>query len=770
MLAHTFRIAFLVLPLALVGCGGGGGSNSPSDDSVPDTPKPRNPTAFKLLKKAPIVPEVHSQSKRMEVAFGEMREGCAEVGGTFNERTLTCLCPDRADGIPQFFVTKTESKEIPVFQPQCFAGRTHLDRKIDSSYNALVRKYGASGFFTSVRNLFDPRIDADHQINLNVRHKDNEEYMYRVAAAFDEREPVIFLDPNFADSRDAAQTTINVDLDISATEPPYDPATLKSLAKVWDRYKINEKDRTRFDFHFYARYFESITPITGPKLPGNLGFDFPEIPADNPDAEDIARLKAATTVLTDYLNGGRMFRDAFVTDVRILTEGCHLRCFVTTAYELGGLEYRYERMYLYGTVVYSRLMEYSGDLQAAGMSYRTMALLGKGNGISAVFVNRRNTADLGASWTVAMYDEKLKLSTEFKDTLIDNRFKLKENVTINNSRLKETESVIILGSGMDYRDSAVLNWVKRGPHQSFDYLKGGSILGWWDIPAGDSNAYHYSRFYDGFFRNNYGAVAQKESNYLNQVARHVVGFHSKTGDVSFVPFSNDRRLQHGSELYKAMAKTGARVVLGLDQQQVGANKSCAIDNAYLDGKYLFILQAGYGGRVNPDVACLPNVKTGPNRIVVASGFIDGESTADWGDRGDDFADISANPFDGFEQGSDLPGGEGQSFAAARVAHTTAKLLKQFRKELNPEQVRLAILLSAQMHHEWINDTRTGGTFNADNAQKAAQYMADVINGEITIPTDLTREQLMARIVKASGALRDPARIDKQVQRLVAKGI
>lgn len=750
----AIRRILLLVPVFVLGCQSGAKTQKAEQSTEPGA---KNPNAFKKLVKTSAKPKFYSAEERLSFAFSQLKEGCELVGGTFDQRSRSCECPDLANGTPQFYTTKSTPNQLLAAVGRCYEARPLLqEENVFPTFEDMVKRGGAETFYHSVKNQYDRGLGSDYILNLKSVHKKNTAYMETVAKALDKRRPHVYFSSGFGQD---AKTILHIDRDIDANASPYDPATIKSLSKVWDRYKRSKDDRTEFVYPLFARDFTNITPIMGPKVAGNKGYDFPKIPSDNPHAAQLAKVKAAVQLLTGYLNGGATSRGNFQEDVQILSEGCHLRCLATTKFTVEGTGFRYERMYLHGTVVYARLLEYEGDLIAARMSYSSQVILGNGNGISAVIINEKDTSGIIGARHVTMYDENLQFTTDFKEALSIPASGVGKGVDI------DLEPVVVLDSGLDANDAETMRWLKRGPNVAQKYGDGGSLLGWWNAPKADPAGTSYAKFYDGMYTDDYNALPASE-NYVNHLAKHVVGFHRSVGEVGFVPFSPHWQVSRNSALYEVMAKTKARIVLVPKIMQVDGATSCPRNNTYLDPQYLFVLQTGYGGLENPTDVCLPNLRDATNRIVVASGLYGPTSVASWSDAGEQFADLSESAIG--KLGMD--GGKGQSFAAAKVAHIAAVIAKRHGEVLSNDLIRMAILLSVNVDFNRPNSTRTGGDFDPDSALKAAQHMADVLAGKKKLGEVTSRSDLMANIIKASGALTDDEQVRKQVARLIANGI
>lgn len=699
--------------------------------------------------------------KRKEIAFSAYKNLCLSIENTtFHQRDQVCQCTDQGDEKYKFTLVKSR-RDRKKNEARCEQIQPLNPPDGFETFAEYLKASGASEFKKSFENI-------------------SRKYRTKPVFKFGKSLPSGFLTA-FANSLDANPLYPDIPqyyglggnqfVHIGYGQDDAGPIKwyFKRLSTIWGNYSRTPAALLGPKYSLFVRSPEGLSAVLG--VPGQKrnGWNFPNVPKDDENFEELNNLRIATAELNEYLFGGGMRMLKFKTHTSIIEEGCHLRCFVSNEFKSQGRSFRYEKMYIYGEIVAARLLRFEGDVLSPGATYSSMVYFGKNDAISAVVVNRRNTDSVSAGWVLDVYDEKLEKVYRYDETRIESSSALLEALAIPNDSIESSTPVVLLEGILDYRDFEVMKWIKKGPYRSKSYLLGGSVFGWKNAGKGDSMGYQYSSFYDGLFTDDLDNPSPDEKYYhANIVGRQVLGPIDQNYHLSLIPtssfeYTNDRM----ADLYRIVRESGARVINYSAIVLVDGANSCPLNDTRLSVDALWVLGAGNDGLEDPTDTCEQNLEPKHRRLVVAANAEDSLELEYYSDFGRNYADLSAGGVGYDRYGNSY---EGTSFAAPKVSHTAATIINRYGSKLSNQLVRLAILLSVDVDVYSPMSTRSGGRLNKDNAIKLAGYMSGIVDGSIDFPYNLTKKQIMARLIRASGSLTNDDEIAKQVEWLVSNGI
>lgn len=720
----------------------------------------------KLIKLQPLLnPEnehvVVGSKKRKKAAFEEYRKLCSSVENTvYDERDQVCRCENIGEKKYKFSLVKSRRARRHI-EPRCVEVSSLKPPEGFSSFEELLKESGRDDFI----KVFEGRSQKHRTISTFKFAKElSDNFYYALARELDINPIELDLPPYYGIG---GGLFVNVGYSQGlADELNWE---FKNLSNIWGNYSRTPALLIGPKYSLFVRDAKRFRAIVGMPKSNRRGWDFPNVPKVDNNYEELKDLRLATIDLNKYLfRGGEELQDSKMY-VSIIEDGCHLRCFTSLEYTSHGKKFRYEKMYIYGEIVAARLLRFEGDVISPGGAYSSMVYFGKGDSISTVVVNRKSTEGVSAGWVLDIYDENMDMIIQYDETRIHDPSSLLSALAIPNEKIEESTPVLLLEGLIDYRDADLMRWVKKGPYRSKSYLSGGSVLGWKNAAKNDVMGYQYSSFFDGLFTDNLNNPSAEEQYYhANIVGRQILGSMTNDVPISLVPtsshdYTNDRM----QNLYRIVNESGARVINYSAIVLVDGEKSCPLNDTRLSVEALWVLGAGNDNLENPRDTCEQNMKPKHRRLVVAANIEGGLELEYYSDFGTDYADLSASGV-----GQDMHGDryEGTSYAAPKVSNAAATIVNRYGSNLTNQLIRLAILLSVDVNVDSPMKTRSGGRLNKENALAAAAYMNGIIDGSIDFPYNLTKRQIMARIIKASGSLTDDRKISKQVDWLVSNGI
>lgn len=750
------RLVYLFLVL-LVSCGGKttAKQSSQSEDQ-----------SKLLVKLQPIVkPEndhvVIGAKKREEIAFSKYKALCLTIEGTkYDERDRVCKCVQNGVKATKFAMITSLSDRRKI-EPRCEEIEPLSPPDSYSSFLDYLNEAGEEKFKDQFRNVFQKyRAVPDFVFSNSV----DGEYLRKLAIELDKKP--LFLDIPQSYGKGTLQ---NIRLGIQREDRASLMNPIKGLSKIWGNFVRSPTTVYGPSYDIFVQDVKNVHSVLGVPSDVRKGWIFPDISNDSPNKEELAKLKNATIKLNGYLFRGE--EELQNTRYRILLneDGCHLRCFVSLEFTSNNEQFRYEKMYIYGEIVAARLLRFDRDVIASGGTYRSLVYFGKGDSISMVLVNTRVTDGISAGWRFDVFDESLKHTFSFDEKRITDSDLLLSSLDIPNDEIGNTSPVIMLERIVDYRDRELMKWVKKGPFRSTSYIDGGSVFGWKNAKKGDTNGFDYNLFYDGLFTDDLNNPQPNDTYYhANFVGRQILGSVSENTSVSIIPtssyeYTNDRM----EDLYRIVRQSGARVINLSAMLLIDGKHSCPLNDTRLSIDALWVLAAGNDGLENPEDGCEQNLKPLHRKLVVAANIEDGLELEYYSDFGTEYADLSASGVAYDMHGERT---EGTSFASPKVSNTVATIVNRYGSNLTNQLIRMAILLSVDVDVYSPMATRSGGRLNKENALAAAGYMNGVVNGSIDFPYNLTKKQIMARIIRASGSLTDDDEISKQVDWLTKNGI
>lgn len=752
MKIYLYAVCFLLL-----GCGRTTAAEQNENSGDP---------AKKLVKLQPIIkPEkshvIVGPEKRKKIAFAEYRNICLSIEGTeYDERDEVCRCKAKPNKNLKFTLVKNIKNRRRI-EPRCEEIYPLSQPKGYDSFSKFLAEVGLLKFREWFKNVQQKnRASPEFHFSSNIP----DEAYFDLANDLDSKP--LFLDIPQSYGRG---NVLNLRIGYGQSDASSLKTPIKQLTRVWGSFSrsIFQVYGPRYDL--FMRDFSSLRSLAGLSSDDRSGWKFPTVPASNRNKAELNRLKLASETLSKFLfqNGPEPRGVRYKVD--IIEDGCHLRCFVSMEFSTNGDKFRYEKMYIYGEIVASRLVRFDRDVVTSGGVYASLAYFGRGDSISVVVVNKKNTEDLSAGWEMDVYDENLNPMVRFEENRIPEPSVLLEALSIPNQDIENTSPVILLEGLVDYRDSFFMKWVKKGPYRSTNYLSGGSLLGWKNAIKKDNEGFYYSDFYDGFFTSNlYNPEPEEKYFHANIVGRQIIGFGGQVGAVSIVPTSwNDYTNDRMEGLYTTAQLSNARVINLSGIVQTDGGHSCPLNDTRFTTAAIWVLGAGNDSLENPKDTCEQNLKPLHRKLVVAANVEGTLELEAYSDFGVDYADLSASGIS-YDMHGDMY--EGTSFAAPKVSNTAATIINMYGSNLSNQLVRLAILLSVDVDVYSPMKTRTGGRLNKPHAIEAARFMSGVIDGSIDFPYNLTKKQIMARIIRASGSLSDEDEIQKQVDWLVSNGI
>lgn len=748
-------IVYFSMFTLLAACGAKS-SGSSQNDQIPPVEDP-----FAKLMHIEPKGKTYPESEKMDIAFAVLKARCLESGNYFSEADKLCECP--ISDVPVSFSLKTASEKSKEVAASCVRHEMEIPGNGYDSFAELLSG-DREKFINTISYMGGDlnRLVANFEFHLAEKQQDKA--YEQIATALDEQPLYLKNGPRF---KWFGSYDIHVGWEYPDSSDYNQLASLvKSTAKFHGfpgRTRLERKGIKLLGFITNPANFSRV--LSAP-IEGRKGWDFAVPDSNDDNFKELSDLRAATAVVNSLLRGEIDRLPDQKDRVIIVEDGCHLRCITTTEFSAVGAKFRYEKLYVYGEIVATRISRFTGDTYFAGMSFSSSVLFGQGKLPAIVTVNRKFTEGLKAGWQVDVYGETIRKVKSFSENHIDDESLLKSHLELTHGSVENSAPIIMMDEIVDYRDKYLMSFIKKGPFRTTSYVKGGSVFGWFDAVPGNRRGNNYAEYYDGLLDLSY--AAHKGNEYHSSfVGRLIAGIPHNTGETSIIPMSKFASFANPRVFNDVITMSRARVVNQSHILVIDGKKTCPLNNYHFDKRAIWVSGAGNDGLENPADGCYQNMTPIHRRIVVAANYEGSTRLTDYSDRGRYYADISASGIAYDRHGKKS---EGTSYAAPRVSQTAGMLFKRYGDKLSNQLIRLAILLSAKVDVYERSDTRTGGALNREGALRAGQYMHDVLSGKARLPKDLTKRNLMYRIIEASGTLNEEDQISDQVEWLIEGGI
>lgn len=718
--ACRYRSVLLISTSLLSACGGSAGQH-----------KARSPSDVREVGPVEIGPTL-SNHLHVSRAFATLTEDCLAVGGQFHERDRTCVCPSTAAGVPQAF------QALYRMNPSLGLKRRIFDRYACSEQYQLRPMNGRIGFtqllrrgrehflkdLRELRNMGNGR-SLVFEIDDNLPDKQLQD----LAAYLDEAVPYIHI-PSGNQWREMYRVKLfkaDDSLDRVKRIPYFD---FEDTGLI-ERYG-NEV------FIWSLKDFQHL----GLKPPGP-----PSTLADRPLIANplIPKLMDGLHAYQNYLKGDQPLQ--LQEDVLIVSEGCHILCDYKASFFLNGEYYWYEKNYARGSAF--RQAFYLGRVDG---TLDAMALLFPDLSPSVFVTEQRSIAPDGRlDVNTHALDSKgyLQRSTELPPLGDAKNFLTKLHKMPKFEPTQAQTAVLVLEESTQLEEAWELDYWLRGPFAADRPTDQKSLYGW--IRPQDVHNNPFS-FYFGAMNLNWTTDAMHGREILRDLMQGIAPGEAYAISTDFTWLLEDRRFNELVEMSKARLAT-ISAILSVEEDE------CHRLTAALDADILWIAGAGNEAKENPRFRCPQKLERKDLRIVAAAGSRSG--LAFFTEFGRDYADIAADPFS-------YMGRRGSSYSAPKVANVALKIIKLWGESLNNREVRLAILLGADVDTQHRLEVRTGGALHEDFAMKAAAAIVGLTSEARRQLNDKAqdRTEIFSKIIVASGAL--PAAEAKDQARFVVQ--
>ncbi|MDQ3234295.1 MAG: hypothetical protein M3Q07_21005, partial [Pseudobdellovibrionaceae bacterium] len=657
------------------------------------------------------------------------------VGGVFDERERNCACPDSGSGVAQSF------QALYRMDPSLGLKRRVFDRyacaedyrlkptKAQTNFSSLL----ASGRDLLLKDLRDVRnIGNGRSLVFEVDDTLPDAQLRDLAAYLDEKKPYIHI-PSGNQWREMYRVKL-----FKADE---------SLDRI--------KRLPYFDFEdtgLIERYGNEVFVWSLDDFE-HLGATPPPVELSLPDLPVAAnalmpKLMEGLQAYQDYLKGIRPLD--VQENVLIVDEGCHILCDYKASFYLNGQYYWYEKNYARGSAFRHAfyLGREDGTLDA-------MTLLFPDLTPSVYMTEHRSIGPdgrLDVNSNAMDSNGDLLRFTEYPPLGDPRTFATKLQKLKTFQPEQPTTTVLVLEESTQLEEDWELDYWIRGPYAADRPADKKSLYGWIAPEESDGNPFS---FYFGAMDLNWTTDAAHGREVLRDLMRDI-----KPGDAYGISTDFTWLLQ-GHRFNELVSMSKARIatisaILSVEEEE------CHRLTAALDADILWIAGAGNEAKENPRFRCPQKLERKDLRIVAAAGSR-GE-LASFAEFGRDYADITADPVS-------YLGRRGSSYSAPKVANVALKIVKQWGEALNNREVRLAILLGADVDTQHRLQVRTGGALSETFAMNAAAAIAGLSPTARRQLNDRTldRTEIFSQIIAASGAL-PPAEAKGQAQYLVQNGL
>jgi hypothetical protein len=313
-------------------------------------------------------------------------------------------------------------------------------------------------------------------------------------------------------------------------------------------------------------------------------------------------------------------------------------------------------------------------------------------------------------------------------------------------------TVLVLEEATQLEETWETDYWIRGPYAADQPAAQKSLYGW--IRPDDVAGTPFS-FYFGAMDLNWGTDGAHGREVLKDLMRDIKPGEAYGISTDFTWLLQGQRFNELVQLSKARIAT-ISAILSVEEEE------CHRLTAALDADILWIAGAGNEAKENPRFRCPQKLDRKDLRIVAAAGSRSG--LAFFAEFGRDYADIAADPVS-------YMGRRGSSYSAPKVANVALKIIRQYGEALNNREVRLAILLGADVDIKQRLQVRTGGALNEGFALKAAAAITTLSRAERLMLNDKAsdRTEVFSRIIARSGALSQDEALD-QARFLLQNGL
>jgi hypothetical protein len=722
--AHRYRSFLLISSSLLSACGGSSPQHqtrSPSSDIQQAEPVHLEPI---------FNPRVHATK-----AFEGLAKVCAEVGGSFDERERSCFCPATAEGAPQSF------QALYRMDPSLGLKRRVFDRyacteeyrlrpmQKDSSFVDLLAK-GREPLIKDLREVRN--IGNGRSLVFEINDALPDAQLRDLAAYLDEKIPYVHI-PAGNQWREMYRIKLfkaDDSLDRVKRLPYFDFEDTGLIERYGNELFVWSLD----DF----QHLGATPRPSALQLPAKPWTASPQMPL----------LMEGLQAFQGYVKGTQALDVR--EDVLIVDEGCHILCDYKASFYWNGHYYWYEKNYARGSAFRQAfyLGREDGTLDAMTLLFPDLT--------PSVYITEQRS--LGSDGRLEVYSNALDSKgdllrfTEYPPlgdakTFADKLQKLK---TFQPDQPAPT--VLVLEETTQLEEAWELDYWMRGPFAADRPTDRKSLYGW--IRPEDAEGTPFS-FYFGAVDLNWSTDAAHGREVLRDLMRDIKPGEAYGISTDFTWLLQGQRFNELVQLSKARIAT-ISAILSVEEDE------CHRLTAALDADILWIAGAGNEAKENPRFRCPQKLERKDLRIVAAAGARDG--LAFFAEFGRDYADIAADPIS-------YMGRRGSSYSAPKVANVALKIIKQHGDALNNREVRLAILLGADVDTQHRLQVRTGGALHEGFALKAAAAIAALPRAERLVLNDKASERtdIFSRIIAASGALPDVEAQD-QARYLLQNGL
>jgi hypothetical protein len=705
--ARRYRSLLLISTSLLSACGG----SSPQH-------KTRSPSSdFQQAEPIQLEPIFNARAHATK-AFVGLAKACSDVGGAFDERERNCFCPSTTAGAPQSF------QALYRMDPSLGLKRRVFDRyacveqyqlrpvQKESSFVSLLAK-GREQLIKDLREVRN--IGNGRSLVFEIDDALSDSKLKDLAAYLDEKVPYIHI-PSGNQWREMYHVKLfkaDESLDRIKRLPYFDFEDTGLIERYGNELFVWSLD----DF----QHLDAVPSSSALTLPAQPLVANPLVP----------QLMDGLQAFQAYLKGAQALDVR--EDVLIVDEGCHILCDYKASFYWNGHYYWYEKNYARGSAFRHAfyLGREDGTLDAMTLLFPDMT--------PSVYVTEQRSVGPDGHLEVNSnaLDSKgdLLRFTEYPPLGDAKTFsnKLQQLKTFHPDQ--PTNTVLVLEETTRLEEAWELDYWIRGPHAADRPAQKKSLYGWIRPDDVDGNPFS---FYFGAVDLNWSTDAAHGREVLRDLMRDIKPGEAYGISTDFTWLLQGQRFNELVQLSKARIAT-ISAILSVEEEE------CHRLTAALDADILWIAGAGNEAKENPRFRCPQKLERKDQLIVAAAGSREG--LAFFAEFGRDYADIAAEP-------TSYLGRRGSSYSAPKVANVALKIIKQHGEALNNREVRLAILLGADVDPQHRLEVRTGGALHEGYALQAAAAIASLPRADRLVLNDRAtdRSEIFSRVIAASGAL------------------
>ncbi len=651
---------------------------------------------------------------RLDQAFMQLRSDCQMAGGAFQERSKSCVCPLSKQAIPQSFQAVYRMDPSLGLKRRVFdhfaCQQQYLVRPSTpgiENFSALLRSDRNSFLLdlSTLRNAGNGRslrIEVDGSVP-DSRLQELAEYLDRVDTYIDI--------PSGHQWRELFHVHIFPKLeDVNPYKriPYFDFEDTSLLEREGNDVFIWEVKDLQ---HLRAPSLDSLESI-----PSQTNGD-PEFMQAMDAYQSFVRQESSLDITEDVLN---------------IDEGCHKLCDYRVSFRMGAYFYWVEKNYARGGAFREAFYRGTEDgiLTSVALLFRDRT--------PSLLIQEQQQFQKGADFKVtteaySSQNELIHSNTQFP---LQSTHFLEQLHQMKSFDAKTPQTnVLVLEEKTQLEEDWELSYWLRGPFASESPASGQSLYGW--IAPQVKNSSLFS-FLFGVMDITWTSDVKHGREVLHDLMRDI-----KPGD-AYAIATDFSWLLEGKRFDELVKISRARIatisaILSVDE------KECNRLLAQMNADILWVAGAGNEATENPRFRCPQRMARKDHRLVVAAGTPWG--LASFADYGFEYADIAADPNSYLDR-------RGSSYSAPKVANVALKIVRSFGERLSNPEVRLAILLGAEVDPKHRLGVRTGGALSEEFALKAAAAIVKLSQTErrILLLGNDEREQLLGRIIQASGAL------------------